>query len=187
MTKHRDPLTDSIEWPRDGWRDRLAVPAEAAQAIAEQLDLQTAPDDLSLTVDADLSASGKELVYRLSLSGTVTQACVVTLEALKTTLDESFIRRFREDSFRDELEVEIAAANGDIATLNEDLEPWPRTVDERPSLLDFVVEHLGLILDPYPRKQGTEADAGLLQDPVDQPETMSPFAALASLKPKSED
>ena len=187
MTKHRDPLTDPIEWPRDGWRDRLAVPAEAAQAIAEQLDLQTAPDDLSLTVDADLSASGKELVYRLSLSGTVTQACVVTLEALKTTLDESFIRRFREDSFRDELEVEIAAANGDIATLNEDLEPWPRTVDEQPSLLDFVVEHLGLILDPYPRKQGTEADAGLLQDPVDQRETMSPFAALSSLKTKAED
>ena len=117
----------------------------------------------------------------------MTQACVVTLEPLETTLDESFIRRFREGSFRDELEVEIAAADGDIATLNEDLEPWPRSVNERPSLLDFVVEHLGLILDPYPRKQGTEADAGLLQDPIDQPETMSPFAALASLKSKSED
>ena len=42
MTKHRDPLTDPIEWPRDGWRDRLAVQAEAAQAIADSMRLITA-------------------------------------------------------------------------------------------------------------------------------------------------
>ena len=187
MNKNRTPLTDPIEWPRDGWRDRLAISVDAATIIAEQLDLRDAPPNVTLAVDADLTAGGKELVFRLRLSGRVTQTCVVTLDAIETELDESFIRRFREGDFRNELEVKIAATDGDIATLNEDLEAWPRSVDERPSLLDFVIEHLGLVLDPFPRKQGTEADPTLLQDPVDQPEIMSPFAALAALKPNSED
>ena len=72
--------------------------------------------------------------------------------------------------------------DGDIATFNEDLEPWVRTADERPSLLDFAIEQLGLILDPFPRKDGAEVSDTLLIDPMDRPEKMSPFAALAALK-----
>ena len=112
----------------------------------------------------------------------MTQTCVVTLEPIRTAVDESFIRRYREGEFIDQTEIDIDVADGDIATFNEDLEPWIRTAEERPSLLDFAVEQLGLILDAFPRKEGAEVSETLLIDPLDRPEQMSPFAALAALK-----
>ena len=112
----------------------------------------------------------------------MTQACVVTLNPIRTLVDESFIRRYREGEFLDQTEIDIAVADGDISTFNEDLEPWLRSAEERPSLLDFAVEQLGLILDPFPRQNGAEVAKQLLIDPMDRPETMSPFAALAALR-----
>ena len=180
--KKTNDLTSPIDWPNDGWTDTFAVGEEEAAEIAAQLELRAAPSDMSLKVDFDLNAGGKELVIKLNLTGTVTQTCVVTLEPIETKIEESFLRRFRDQAFFDQTEVDIAATDGDIATLNEDLEPWPRAMDERPTLLDFAIEQLGLVLEPFPRKDGAEVDDTLLTDPIDKPEKMSPFAALASLK-----
>ena len=175
-------LTDPIEWPNDGWLDRFEIKDELAQDVQARLELTEAPTDLVLNADYSLTGKGKELVISLALTGTVTQTCVVTLEPIKTAIDETFIRRYREGEFIDQTEVDIDVADGDISTFNEDLEPWIRTAEERPSLLDFVVEQLGLILDAFPRKEGAEVSESLLIDPLDRPEQMSPFAALAALK-----
>lgn len=175
-------LTDPIEWPNDGWLDRFEITDELAKNVQDRLELTEAPTDLVLDTDYSLTGKGKELVIKLGLSGTVTQTCVVTLEPIKTSVDETFIRRYREGEFIDQTEIDIDVADGDIATFNEDLEPWIRTAEERPSLLDFAVEQLGLILDAFPRKDGAEVSESLLIDPLDRPEKMSPFAALAALK-----
>jgi uncharacterized metal-binding protein YceD (DUF177 family) len=45
----------------------------------------------------------------------------------------------------------------------------------------YVVEHLALALDPFPRKPGVEFEA-----PAQESEP-SPFAALARLKPEARD
>lgn len=175
-------LTDPIEWPNNGWIDSFEITGAHAQTVQERLELTGEPQDLRLKADYSLTGKGKELVIKLDLTGTVTQTCVVTLEPIETVVQESFIRRYREGAFLDQTEVDIDVADGDIATFNEDLEPWLRASDERPSLLDFAVEQLGLILDPFPRKDGAEVEESLLIDPLDRPETMSPFAALATLK-----
>lgn len=175
-------LTDPIEWPNDGWLDRFEIKDELALDVQNRLELTEAPTDLALSADYSLTGKGKELVIKLNLTGTVTQTCVVTLEPIRTAVDESFLRRYREGEFIDQTEIDIDVADGDIATFNEDLEPWIRTAEERPSLLDFAVEQLGLILDAFPRKEGAEVSETLLIDPLDRPEKMSPFAALAALK-----
>lgn len=180
--KKTDDLSLPIDWPQDGWTHSFVVGEQAAADLTTALELSAPPLDMSLKADFDLAAGGKELVIKLHLTGTVTQTCVVTLEPIETPIDESFLRRFRDEAFLDQTEVDIAALDGDIATLNEDLEPWPRSMEERPSLLDFVIEQLGLALEPFPRKAGAEVDGSLLTDPTDKPEKMSPFAALASLK-----
>jgi len=175
-------LDAPIDWPNDGWIDTFELTDEHAAVVQERLELTERPTDLRLRADYALTGKGKELVIKLALTGTVTQTCVVTLEPIHTSVDESFIRRYREGDFIDQTEIDIAVADGDIATFNEDLEPWVRTADERPSLLDFAIEQLGLILDPFPRKDGAEVSDTLLIDPMDRPEKMSPFAALAALK-----
>ncbi len=180
--KRAPELTDPIEWPNDGWIDTFKIRDDHAATVQARMELTEVPTDLALAVDYSLSGKGKELVIKLGLTGTVTQTCVVTLEPIQTAVDETFIRRYREGEFIDQTEVDIDVADGDIATMNEDLEPWLRSADERPSLLDFAIEQLGLILDAFPRKTGAEVEEALLIDPLDRPETMSPFAALAALK-----
>lgn len=175
-------LTDPIEWPNDGWVDTFQILDEHAQTVQERLDLTELPENLVLKADYSLTGRGKELVIKLVLTGSVTQTCVVTLDPIRTEVNETFLRRYREGAFIDQTEVDIDVADGDIATFNEDLEPWLRASDERPSLLDFTVEQLGLILDPFPRNEGAEVEESLLIDPLDRPEKMSPFAALAALK-----
>ena len=88
-----------IDWPNDGWTDTFAVGEEEAAEIAAQLELRAAPSDMSLKVNFDLNAGGKELVIKLNLTGTVTQTCVVTLEPIETKIEESFLRRFRDQAF----------------------------------------------------------------------------------------
>ena len=180
--KKTDDLTTPIDWPHDGWTHTFVLGEAEAAEIAVKLDLSAHPADMQLAVDFDLAAAGKELVVKLHLTGRVTQTCVVTLDPIETRIEETFLRRFRDQAFVDQTEVDIAALDVDIATLNEDLEPWPRSMDERPSLLDFAIEQLGLVLEPFPRKDGAEVDSHLLTDPTDRLEKMSPFAALASLK-----
>lgn len=175
-------LTAPIEWPNDGWVDHFDIREDNAIAVQERLELTETPADLRLSADYTLAGKGKELVIKLGLTGTVTQTCVVTLEPIHTAVQESFVRRYREGEFIDQTEIDIDVADGDIASFSEDLEPWIRTAEERPSLLDFAIEQLGLILDPFPRKDGAEVEQSLLIDPLDRPEKMSPFAALAALK-----
>ncbi|MAV47231.1 MAG: hypothetical protein CBC49_005680 [Alphaproteobacteria bacterium TMED89] len=175
-------LTDPIDWPNDGWIGSFEIREDDAEVVRERLELTRTPDDLHLTADYSLTGKAKELVIKLNLTGSVTQTCVVTLEPIHTNVQESFIRRFREGAFIDQTEIDIDVADGDISTFSEDLEPWVRIADERPSLLDFVVEQLGLILDAFPRKEGAEVAESLLIDPLDRPEKMSPFAALSALK-----
>ena len=182
MIKRAIELTDPIDWPNDGWVDGFDIRGEDAVAVQGRLELTEIPTDLRLGVDCTLTGKGKELVIKLGLTGTVTQACVVTLNPIRTLVDESFIRRYREGEFLDQTEIDIAVADGDISTFNEDLEPWLRSAEERPSLLDFAVEQLGLILDPFPRQTGRRSPSSCFIDPMDRPETMSPFAALAALK-----
>lgn len=98
-----------------------------------------------------------------SLTATLTQHCVVSLEEFETTLTDSFTIHF-------------------VPAGTEDEDSEPDVPDQLPfegtsiDLGEAAVEQLALVLDPYPRKPG----AALPIEAADSP--AGAFAALAALR-----
>ena len=142
-----------------------ATEAERA-ALAEELDL------LSLdTLTADVTvrpwkAEGVRVVG--TVRGTVSQACVVTLEPVKGTVEETFDVRLHPD----------VTASASVSVDPDSADP-PETLDsDRVDIGAIALEHFALGLDPYPRAPGAAfevEDDGSADEP-------SPFAVLAALK-----
>jgi len=100
-----------------------------------------------------------------SILAEVEQVCVVTLEPFRSEVSDEVERYF--------------LPNVSEADANADVDPFSDGVIE---LGEVVVESLSLALDPYPRKPGATFEAGAIED--EDPKEQSPFAALASLRPK---
>ncbi len=150
--------------------ERVAVEATAQEraAIAEELDVLSIE---SLTADVTLRPWRKDGVrVEGRVRGALSQACVVTLEPVATTVDETFdVRLHPEVASTGPVDVDVDAA--DPPELLE-----TDTVD----VGAIVLEHFVLGIEPYPRAPGAELDLpeGLVEDEPDP----SPFAVLASLK-----
>lgn len=157
-------------------------------------DIDRAPVQLHPVVDADTRARiaktvGVDALNRLDvevslkpwldgaelhgrLSATVTQTCGITLDSFDSDLRSDFIVRV----------VPVGSKNAPAAEPHE-VEVDPEA-DDPPDVLEgevidvgaYVVEHLALEVDPFPRKPGAvfEQPGGV--------EVISPFAALAALK-----
>jgi len=151
-----------------------ASPKELA-AIAAYLGLLSLE---ALTAELTLARwRGKGVKVTGAFKADVTQACVVTLEPLPAHVESAFERRFLPEesaSFEDASHEVFVDPEGE-----DPPEALPREID----LGAIVVEELSLALEPYPRKSGVElqsSDAPTATRP-------SPFAALAKLKPKSQE
>ncbi|MBJ3776492.1 YceD family protein [Acuticoccus mangrovi] len=148
--------------------EHVAIEASEAEraALAEALDL------LSLTsLTADLSVSpwrSEGVRVRGTVRGTVSQACVVTLEPVEGVVEE-------------EIDVRLHPDAGEATQVEVD----PEAADPPEALESDVVdvgaialEHFVLGLDPYPRVPG----AAFEEEAEAEEEEPSPFAALAALK-----
>jgi uncharacterized metal-binding protein YceD (DUF177 family) len=150
---------------------RLSLEAgpEARADIAKRLGLMSLPA-LKAEVTVRPWLDGAELVGRFE--AVVEQTCGVTLEAF-------------EQAVQGEIEVRVVPAGSPHAASAEggDLELDPDAPDapdvlpgEAVDVAAYVVEHLALELDPFPRKPGATFD-------YEAPEAeTSPFAALKQLK-----
>ena len=102
------------------------------------------------------------------MSADIVQACVVTLEPVKSHIEKAFHRDLFLSQVKPELEVDVAPVDEDgreeIASLRYDL-AVP------------VLEELALAIDPYPRAPGVE-----FEPPADEDKPEHPFAALKALK-----
>ncbi|MGZ8408194.1 MAG: YceD family protein [Caulobacteraceae bacterium] len=173
-------MTDDSPWPetatledltrRGGSRTLSAGPDQRA-AIARYLDVDSV-EALDAEVDIKPWHDGVELSARWSAA--YTQTCGVTLEPLHERKEGAFT-------------VRIVPFGSPLATPPEtpeveiDLEADdPPDVAEsgRVDLGFYVVEHLALEVDPYPRKPGVEFEA---PEPENPP---SPFAVLKTLEPR---
>ena len=160
------------ELARGPVRLRLEADADTRAKIARQLGLVSLPA-LSADVTVKPWLDGAELTGRFN--AVVEQICGVSLDAFEQPLEG-------------EIEVRAVPAGSPHATAPEgDLELDPDAPDA-PDVLPgdtidvagYVVEHLALEIDPFPRKPGVEFD---YQPP--EAET-SPFAALKKLtEPKA--
>lgn len=154
-----------------GPQRRTLTPSETErQRIARELNLVDLPE---LTAEVELAPWMDGAVLRGNWRARVVQTCGVTLDPFETSLSGGFeVRAVPQGS---------PAAPSEAGAVELDLE-----ADDPPDVLDedridpaaYVVEHLALELDPFPRKPGVEFEA-----PEPEPEA-SPFAALLQLKPR---
>lgn len=149
---------------------RLEADAAARKAVARQLGLVAIE---SLTADLILKAwlDGAELIG--AFAAEVTQTCSVSAEDFSESVQgEVFVRMVPAgspnaptDPTGDEIEVDL---EGD--------DPPDVLESDRIDLAGYVVEHLSLELDPFPRKPGA------VFEPPAEEASMSPFAVLKGLK-----
>jgi uncharacterized metal-binding protein YceD (DUF177 family) len=118
---------------------------------------------------------------RFRLSGTleakVTQACVVTLDPVPSSISEQFSVELHPAP--EVVKIEGEPEEQEVLS-SPDVEAYE---DGRIDVGAIVYEVLSAALDPYPRKEGAEfewVDPKIAADPA----AVSPFAALAKLKPK---
>jgi len=152
----------------------MTVTAEAAERAAlalrmrvEGIDSLTAAVTLEILPGAP-SASSQRLRLSGRLKAAVRQLCVVTLEPIAATIDETFTVIYA-GGIADGDEVTIDAASDDAWD-----EPWP---GDALDVGEAVAQQLALAIDPYPRAPGAVPEQAAPQSAA----ATRPFAALSSM------
>lgn len=146
--------------------ERIAVEATAEEraALAEELDLLSLD---SLTAEVTVKPWRIDgVMVAGTVQGTVSQACVVTLEPVTSAVEETFEVRLHPD----------AAESADVEVDPDAEDPPERLEGGTVDIGAIVLEHFALGIDPYPRAPGAA------WEPDEVEEEPSPFAALAALK-----
>lgn len=160
------------EIPESGRRfDLVCDPATRAE-IARSIGLQGLP---RLTATFDVTRHGRDSLRVMgTVSATISQLCVLTLEPLENEVSEA-VELIFSPSIGEPADVKHIATDDVEGFVDEGPEPL---IDGRVDLGKIATEFLILGIDPYPRKPGA------VFEPAATGEIPSPFAALAALKKK---
>jgi hypothetical protein len=154
---------------RRGAAIHLVADEAARAAIARSLDLESLD---SLEAEIELSAWLDGATLSASWRAEIVQICGVSLDPFSTRLDGRFSVRI----------VPAGSANappppeGEIVIDPAAEDPPDVLEGESIDLGGYVVEHLALEIDPFPRKPGIEFE------PPPEPAAPSPFDVLRGLK-----
>lgn len=150
----------------------------------------------ALKADIVIQFRSGEATYHVNgrFKAALTQACVVTLEPVKSKLDETFESWFSDPqgpvSFTKlKHEREAAKAYGEMPLLEEKDDPEPLQAGKI-DLGELVTQFLSLAIDPYIRAEGVSLDAPHAKKAEEGPDVIkNPFAALKDWKErlKTED
>ncbi len=145
---------------------RLVADATQRSVLAGQLELDSL--DL-LEAEVEVLPWGRDYEIKGTFRAKVVQTCGVTLEPLPTQIEGRFSVKASETPPEDEHDPDLEIG---LDT------PDPPDVIENGQIdvAAYVIEHLALEIDPFPRKPGAE-----FEPPVTAPEP-SPFAVLAQLR-----
>jgi uncharacterized metal-binding protein YceD (DUF177 family) len=171
------PLAHSYNLARLGNAgDQVTITADEVQraAIAAWAGIVSL-ESFAMTIEiGKLGANRFSLAYRLTAD--VTQACVVTLEPVKSRMDHSFSRELR---FIGPVRHKPASDESAAELVLDTEEEGPEEIESlHYDLAAPALEEFALSLEPYPRCPGVEFAPQ--PDGVDRPE--SPFAVLKGLK-----
>ncbi len=157
------------EVQRSSPRLELNADATCRRAIAKALDLLEL-ERFDATVELTPWLDGVEI--RARWSADIAQTCGISLDAFDTALSGEFtVRAVPPDS-------EAAASAEAELTVDPEAEDPPDVIDgEEVDVGGYLVEHLALEVDPFPRKPGAEFEPPPEESPA------SPFAVLKGLKP----
>jgi uncharacterized metal-binding protein YceD (DUF177 family) len=161
----RPLLVDKIS--AGGVEETLVASPDERKLVAERFGLLDLPK-----LEAQLSvAPARAAMFRVTgrMQADVVQQCVVTLEPLPAHIEQDIDVLFGDPQFLEP---------GDApAPLDAEAEETEHIIDGIIDLGELVAQHLGVSLDPYPRKPGlafVEAEYG-------DDEGGRPFAKLAAL------
>ena len=164
-------LVDVSEIKRIPWRTHLKADKAVCSAIAERFDIVAVN---RFEADISLRRTPIGLIHMEgSIEADVVQECVVSLEPVPSAIRETFEVYYTEAP-------QDGLPEGDI-TMDDELWPDP-VIDGKIDIGEAATEHLGLSLDPYPRREGAEFEAQ--PDSNQEAPTQRPFANLAELKIK---
>jgi uncharacterized metal-binding protein YceD (DUF177 family) len=175
-----DPVT--APWPceiplaqvdRGAVKLRLEPSAEQRKAIANQLGIVSL-EALSAEVFLTSWLDGAEVSGLLRAR--VIQTCSATADDFETPIDARFNLRVLPANSQNAPQEEF----GDLGADPDGDDPPDVLEGEKVDVSGYVVEHLALELDPFPRKPG----AVFVQPP--EPVELSPFAALKGLNLKDD-
>jgi uncharacterized metal-binding protein YceD (DUF177 family) len=122
-------------WPSGGIELTFEATPEERRMLASRFDLVGVE---RLVGHASLDRSGEVVRLRGRLEAQVVQSCVISLEDVRSTVDEAFDCRFTRPG---------AAAPGDLAW-DQDIEQLDGTELD---VSEIFAQQLALALDPYPR------------------------------------
>jgi len=153
---------------REPLRRRLVADAAARRAIATALDLEALE---SLTADIELCGWFDGVAIEGRFAARVVQICGVSLEPFASDLAGAFsVRAVPAGS------PHAQAPDAEVVVDLEAEDPPDVLESDVIDLGAYVVEHLSLEIDPFPRKPGAAFTA-----PEPEPD-VSPFAVLKGLK-----
>jgi len=169
-------MSDQLAWSDrvrldqigQGLHRHLEANEAARSRIAAALDLAALP---GLLADVEVRPAGAGWRLKGDLVADVIQTCGITLEPLASRIETAFsvdlIEASDSEPGSDDLDIDPEAPQGsDIIE------------DGGVDLAAYVVEHLALSIDPWPRKPGAVFEAP--EGPVEP----SPFDVLRELKPR---
>ena len=155
---------------------KFAPDAAARRAIAATLDLIDLPQ---LVFDGAIRSSGKrDMVLSGKLTALAVQPCSVTLEPVRTRIDETVLRQYLAD---------FDVPKGEEVEIPEDdsIEALGEVIDAAA----VAIEALALALPLYPRAPGVALGEVVVAPPDVQPlrdADLKPFAGLAKLIVKAD-
>lgn len=174
---------DPVEFPRPLSLDRVSSTQHREEITAtekERADLAARFSLVSLdrlVAQFTLKRVRRDLVrVKGHITAELVQACVITLDPIPASIDERFEVDFLEGMPIPETDLELDAEAADAP------EPAPNGWID---LGEMAAEHLGLALDPYPRKPGASIPAEWVAEPTEVPaeaERPNPFAQLEKVK-----
>ncbi|WP_083225534.1 YceD family protein [Neptunicoccus sediminis] len=145
---------------------------EAAQEKLDILGVQ------KLRLTGTLSPRGRsDWSLKADLGATITQACVVTLDPVKTRLDETVTRTFVADWHEPDPDTVVEMPE------DVDQDPLGTVID----LEGIAIESVALAMPDYPRSESAALEESVFAEPGVKPmsdEDAKPFAGLAALKEK---
>lgn len=175
----KNKTTHTSELPRPLKVEKISAGGIDETILASERELHALAERFDLIEITDLEARlhvrpEKEGTFAVdgSFTANVMQRCVVTLEPLPARVEQPIHVHFAPPEF-----VGSGVTERDME--EDDMEPIENgTID----LGELVAQHLGLALNPYPRKSGLPPLEMEFGQPAAAP--ASPFAKLASLKNK---
>lgn len=157
-------------------RQVFSIEANAKEraALAKRFGL-VALDSLKAEGSLETLDHGRRAFLQAHLTAQVTQSCVVTLEPVPVTIDESFVLEYDADA--DPAALAEPEIPDDLEVFLAQPDPPDPLIDGAVDVGESVAEHLALALPPYPRAPGVDFVETSALEPTEE----SPFKALAGL------